>query len=162
MRHFTILFSLLFCLFLFINSSAQNFSSLSGIQFKTEAEYEEYTDQVLDCCYYLVQTPFNKKDTDRKAASDFIERWVDGTPNYTLRIDYVITEITEDREDLISIYKACYIKLLLEQKEDQQGKSLLNLSLKSFLSYCSDSSNKVKMTKEMKRIKKNQDLVISE
>lgn len=131
--------------------SAQNFSSLNEVKFVDTEMYEEYIDQVFDCCYYLVQTPFTKKDAERVAANEFIKRWVKGSPSYTVKVSDKVKQLFEEREELISLYYGCYLKVSLEQDETN-AQIIEEKALDSIIRYCENSSNKLKMTKGMKEL----------
>jgi hypothetical protein len=143
----------MFFLILGISLNAQHFASLNDVKFDYDGAYEDYTDQVYDCCYYLLQNPYSKKDSDRKAASDFIARWIKGAPDYPFKIEEEIKVLTEERADLLELYTACYVKEVLENAEEGMKLNAINDTiLNSFLVYCSKPVNKVKLTKEMKKI----------
>ncbi len=129
--------------------SSQNFSSLQDVKFEDSEMYEEYIDQVFDCCYYVVQTPYDKKDDERVAAVDFITRWAKGAPLYNIEISERVKLLFEEREDLISLYSGCYLKLVLELEETDVN-IIEEKAIESVIKYCSNDQNKLKMTKGMK------------
>ncbi len=131
--------------------SAQNFSSLSEVEFVDSEMYDEYIDMVFDCCYYLVQTPYEKKDDERLAANQFIQRWASGASSYSIKVSDNVKELLDEREELISLYCGCYLKVSLEQEESDPS-ILEEKALDAILRYCNNSSNKMKMTKGMKEL----------
>ncbi len=131
--------------------SSQNFSSLKDVKFEDSEMYEEYIDQVFDCCYYVVQTPFDKKDTERAAAIDFINRWAEGSPSHSIKVTERVKLLFEEREDLISVYSGCYLKLVLELEENDVN-VIEEKAIESVIKYCSNDHNKLKMTKGMKEL----------
>ncbi len=132
-------------------ASAQNFSSLNEVKFVDTEMYEEYIDQVFDCCYYLVQTPFTKKDEERVAANEFIQRWVKGSPSYSVMVSDKVKLLFENREELIQLYYGCYLKVVLEQDESDV-QVVEEKALDSIIRYCENTNNKLKMTKGMKEL----------
>ncbi len=133
------------------NISSQNFSSLKDVKFEDAEMYEEYIDQVFDCCYYVVQTPYDKKDIERTAAVDFINRWAEGSPSHSIKVTERVKLLFEEREDLISVYSGCYLKLVLELDEDDVN-IIEEKAIESVIKYCSNDNNKLKMTKGMKEL----------
>ena len=136
-----------------VSGYASNFSGLANIELNTSEQYAEAQEQVLDCCYYLLSTPCDKKDEDRGFATQFIVRWIQGTPEYSFEIEEVVTKMTSDKEELLSLYLTCYTKLTLESENPYEEKSQIKQqSIEAFLDYCGNSINKVRPTKEMKKM----------
>lgn len=131
--------------------SSQNFSSLKDVKFEDSDMYEEYLDQVFDCCYYVVQTPYDKKDIERFAAVDFITRWSKGSPSHTIKVSDKVKLLFEEREDLLSVYSGCYLKIILELEENDAN-IVEEKAIESVIRYCSNDKNKLKMTKGMKEL----------
>jgi hypothetical protein len=143
-----------------LSLSGQHFASLNDVEFQDEASYNKYTDQVFDCCYYLLQTPFDKNDEDRTSASDFIVKWMAGSHVYSFKVDDSIKILTDDREDLLGIYCACYSLEILEKLE--QGIAVVSAEdkvLSRFLDYCGNPINRVKITKEIKKMISEEEVV---
>ncbi len=132
---------------------AQHFSSLKDIKIDTKESCEEYVDQVFDCCCYLLQTPFDKRDNDRQLASGFIARWIKGSSEDLFKVDDNIKALIEDREELVSLYITCYTKEYIENEDIDIGNpELKTKAINTLFSYCSKSMNKIKLTKEMKEL----------
>ena len=68
------------------NVAKAQFSHLKEVELKSNEDYKEFTEQVLDCSYYLLMTPFDKKDTEREVATDFILRWMRVLPHTSLHL----------------------------------------------------------------------------
>jgi len=136
-----------------VSGYASNFSKLANIELNTSEQYAEAQEQVLDCCYYLLSTPCDKKDEDRGFATQFIIRWIQGTPEYSFEIEDVVTKMTAEKEELLSLYLTCYTKLTLESENPYEEKNQIKQqSIEAFLDYCGSSINKVRATKEMKKM----------
>ena len=128
------------------------FSHLSDVELKTNEDYEEFAEQVLDCSYYLLMTPFDKKDNERTAATDFIVRWMKGCPSYQFTLSDEVKLLTDEKEDLIGLYVTCYAKQALENEESALSKTEIEKeAIDSLIQYCSKPGNKIKPTKEMKK-----------
>ncbi|GAF02072.1 hypothetical protein [Saccharicrinis fermentans] len=133
-------------------SNAQ-FTYLNDIKLESDEDYAAYSEQVLDCSYYLLMTPYNKKDTERKAATTFIVRWMKGSPSLNFKISNKIKALTDEKEELIALYISCYAKQLLEDEKKSLSQTELELrAIQSLASYCNNPNNKVKATKELKNI----------
>jgi len=129
------------------------FSHLNDIELKSTQDYHEFAEQVLDCSHYILMTPYSKKDKDRTAATKFIVRWMKGSPSLDFEVSETIKVLTEEKEELIGIYISCYAKQLLEDDENSLSKTELESeALKLFASYCNNPNNKIKPTKELKKL----------
>lgn len=136
-----------------LQSYATDFSKLSTIELNTSEQYEAAQEQVLDCCYYLLSTPCDKKDKDRGFATQFIIRWIQGTPEYSFEIEETVAQMTGEKDELLSLYLTCYTKLTLESENPYEEKETIKKgAINAFLDYCGNSINKVRPTKEIKRM----------
>jgi len=134
-----------------VNGKAQHFDFLKDVKLTDQESYDEYVDQVFDCCYYVLQTPYDKKDADRNSASEFVVRWIIGCPDCKFSVPEHIKTLSEEREDLIAIYSICHVKEYLENSEEELSNAELQDKAElAFIKYCSDDNNKVKITKEMR------------
>ncbi len=132
---------------------AGDFSKLANVELNTSEQYEAAQEQVLDCCYYLLSTPCDKKDEDRAFATQFIVRWMQGTPEYSFEIEEVVMKMTDEKEELLSLYLTCFTKLTLESENPYEDKDQIKHdAMDAFLNYCGNSINKVRPTKEIKKM----------
>ncbi len=135
--------------------TAQNFESLKEIKLNSPTEYKEYQDQVADCCYYILQTPEDKKDDERKYAIQFAKRWLDGSPECNYKISDSVKQLTEEKEVLMNLFVVSYALVFIEHLKDdtlENSKELEGMAINRFLSYCQEGMNKIKLTKEMKKV----------
>ena len=133
--------------------SGQDFTGLSKVELKELKQYIQVEEQVLDCCYYLTGTPFEKKDENRQLATVFVNRWVQGMPQIAFELTESINLITEGKEELVSIYKVSLAMAVIENKKlDPAGVEVERIAINAMLDYCSNPVNGVKMPKEMKRV----------
>ena len=129
------------------------FSHLKEIKLQSSEDYSEFAEQVLDCSYYLLMTPYSKRDADRVAATNFITRWLKGSPTAGFTVSETIKTVTEEKEALIGLYISCYAKQLLEDDENVLSSSELEeKALHSLVNYCNNPNNKIKPTKELKKL----------
>ncbi|WP_282035981.1 hypothetical protein [Saccharicrinis aurantiacus] len=147
MKHILLLF--LFCVSATLVSA--QFSYLNDVELESTADYSEYTETVYDCCDYLLLTPFSKKDSERVAATNFIERWVKGAPNSSYKVSENIQSLTDNRTELLGLYFTCIAKELVEGNADNSLQAE-EKAITSFLDYCTNPMNKLKLTKEIKEL----------
>lgn len=129
------------------------FSYLKEVKLQSADDYKEYAENVLDCSDYLLLTPYDKKDIERQAATDFVTRWIQGSPQFSLNVSENIKVLTEEKEDLLGLYITCYAKQAIENKDNYTNDELLEKdAINLFLDYCANPQNKIKLTKEMKKV----------
>lgn len=142
---------LLISILVIVSSIQAQFSYLNDVKLEGESDVQEYSETVLDCCDYLLLTPYDKKDVERQAASDFIVRWTQVHPNYEFELTEDVKLITEENEVLLSLYTTCCAKHFLESENASILQELQSEAFDTFLSYCSNPMNKMKLTKEIKK-----------
>ena len=150
MRRILFLVSVLFLTFVL---QAQDFSYLKDIDLNNAEEMLQAEEAAMECCCYLVAVRYDKKDIQRQYASSYIHKWIVQPFGDEKIVCDVITQITEDRKELIDMYLAFYVMSYLEGDRQVGKTSLRQEALIGVIEYCSVSSNKLKLTKEMKLIK---------
>lgn len=147
MKHILLLF--LFSLSVtFVNAQ---FSYLNDVELESAEDYTEYTETIYDCCDYLLLTPFSKKDIERVAATNFIERWVKGAPESSYKVSKNIQSLTDNKPDLLGLYLTCMAKEFVEGNANTSLQAE-EKAIVSFLDYCTNPMNKLKLTKEIKEL----------
>lgn len=144
-------FLLLIVVFATTFANAQ-FAYLNDVQLDTDGDFQEYVDVAIDCCDYLLLTPFDKKDVERQAATAFIIRWININPAYSFEVTKDIRSLTQENEELVGLYTICCVKLMLDAEAKELTGNLQNEAINSFIAYCSNPMNKIKLTKEIKKI----------
>ncbi len=141
--------------------SAQ-FLYLDEVKLESKEDFVEYSETVADCCNYLLLTPYDKKDEQRISASTFVTQWVTNNPDVEFVVGKKIMVLTEEKQELISIYLTCVAKNLTnEDIHVENNQKLEELAMTAFLEYCSKPMNKIKLTKGIKELielKSNGDL----
>mgnify|MGYP003580548984 CR=1 FL=1 len=132
----------------------QNQPDYASIKLDTK---ENFTDEVnstaLKAATYILSTPIDKKSNPRLLASQFLLRWMTGSPHYSFEIGEQVGKITKGNDDLLIVYMAAMTKYCLENpasKDDQPNVKLA--SIKQLLNYC--QTQQVSLTKELKKLHK--------
>jgi hypothetical protein len=141
---------------------AQDYTGLSAIQMTNFEQYKSAEPKVLECCNYLFANPLNSNDANRVQATQFIVRWMEGTPDYSFEIDETVATLTEGRKDLIPLFLAAMTKVQLSQTDKVLSEEeIKEQSINIFIDYCAEPKNEVKPTKEVKRILKERSGTVS-
>ncbi|MBN2165340.1 MAG: hypothetical protein JW717_03590 [Marinilabiliaceae bacterium] len=132
---------------------SQDFSKLDSVELTDYEHYKNAEPKVLECCEYLLAKPFDKKDENREFASKFLIRWMEGTPEYTFEIDATAEVLTEKKAELLQIYLAAMTKVYLTTKDGRVTKDKMNeQTVETFINYCVNEGNELKLSKELKKI----------
>lgn len=154
MKNFSILVSLLF---LSISVSGQNFKEWAAYQFTDAADYTQQEANVLKCANYMFETPFNKNDLNRLYATQFVIKWMEGTPTHTFEIGEDAMKLTKGNTDMLGLYFMALAKTALDHPKQKLSKEEMHAKAQSLLiAYCSEKDNNLKPTRRMKKLMKKE------
>ena len=139
---------------------AQDYSKLDKIDMKTQADYKKNESLVLECANYILDSRIDdiNDDPNRQSAMEFIQRWMDGTPDYMFNIDESIGPLLNANPSLLYVYLAAMSKYVLEHKQNADNDN--EVKYNSFLiiiNYCEDSGHRVRMDQELRNLIKAKD-----
>ncbi len=129
---------------------AQDFSYLKTIDLKDASQAVEADEAAMECCCYLTGVRYNKKDDQREKATEYIKSWLATSCTQS----YLLDELFEEDSDLTDMYLAFYALNYLNHEKGTDAGTIQANALKGLVSYCSNSANKIKLTKELKEIEK--------
>lgn len=148
-------FTILFLSFGF-TLQAQNFIDIAGTEFTTPESYGQEEPNVLLCANYMYDNPASDADLNRLLATQFIIKWMTGTPDYTFDIGEQVMELTKGNEDLLGMYLAGASKVVLEHKDIVLTADDIYAKVEALLvDYCANEDNNMKPSRKIKRIIKN-------
>ena len=148
--------SIIIIVFTFNISHGQNFSELKDYEFKIEENYKTEEDKVLQCANYLVNNSSKEAELNRLTALQYIIKWMSGTPDYTFEIGNKAMELTKGNSDLLGLYMVAMTKVVLDNKSEKlNNDAIYNQSEEILVNYCSNSDNKMKPSKRIKKILKS-------
>jgi hypothetical protein len=153
MRNIILILSLTFT---FNTAFSQDFETLAKYEFKAIEDYKTSENTVLVSANYLLNTPSKGTDTEmlkRIIVLQYIMKWMEGTPDYTFEIGELATSLTKGNDDLFGLYLTTMSKVVLDNKGTTLSiNQIHNKTQDLLITYCSDSKNKMKSTKSMKKI----------
>lgn len=137
-------------------SFGQNFKELAKYEFKTVESYETEKNNVLICANYLFNNPANQSELNRLTSIQYIMKWMEGTPDYSFEISEKAMELTKGNSDLLGLYLAAMSKVVLENKDEElNNQEVYDMAEEILVNYCSNSNNKMKPSKKIKKIIKS-------
>lgn len=131
----------------------QSLPNFDEIKLDQGSDYKSAEASVLQATNYILSTPYDKDDANRLKSLQFVLKWMSGTPDFSFALDDAIAKIIKGNDDLLGVYMACMTKYCLENKDSAKDAKLVKLnSVKLLLAYCENENNKMKMTKQLKRL----------
>jgi hypothetical protein len=143
--------------FLFAFSSffvkAQTVPNFDQIKLEKATDYKPAEPFVLQTANYLLTSPVTKENAaDRLNSLRFISKWMNGTPDHSYVFSDVADKIGHDN-DILGLFMAAMAKYSLDNKAVAKDGKLVKLNaLKIVLDYCEVKENKVRMTKQLKKL----------
>lgn len=143
---------LLFALAAFICLSASSQSSYSSLKLETSSDFKQAETQVLKAADYLFTTKFDEEDLERLYATEFIIKWMAGTPDYTFELNEKFSKAFAGNPEILNLYMSALAKLALEHPEKAKDGNYLGYNaVKMVIEYSNKSSNNLKQTTELKK-----------
>lgn len=143
-------------MFLFQATFSQNFIEIASYEFETAESYKGQEGNVLLCANYLFDTPSKENEINRLLATQFIFKWMEGTPDYTFDLTSEMSDFTKGNDDLFGILLAGMSKVVIENEGTALTTDEIFAQTKDLLvNYCADTNNKMKPSKSIKKILKS-------
>ena len=143
-------------LILFVLTSISSFSQTdySKISMEKDADYKAVEKYALEASNYVLSTPLDSKNTKSATATNFLRKWMEGTPDYTYIIDSdIVTKLNSENEGLLGVYFAGMTKFSLENTAKAQDPQLVMINgIKALLVYSEKPENKVVMSETVKKL----------
>lgn len=98
--------------------SAQEFTLPANIVLKTNRDYLKYEKDVLAAISWLEQTPLNEQGEKRKRISAFVQQWVSGSPNVSVKMYAEIMVFYDANPDLLTNYMGGWTRYVLGNPGD--------------------------------------------
>jgi hypothetical protein len=146
---------IIFPFVLFILTSlaySQSIQNYDEIKLDKEEDYKRADTFALQAATFLLSNPIDQYKLDRLKVTQFLIKWMGGTPDYTFSLDGATKYLNED-VDLMGLYMAAMTKFCLENKSLSKDQNKIKLSSwQILLAYCDNPGNNVKVTKKLKKL----------
>lgn len=134
-------------------SFSQTTPDYDNIKLVDKGDYQVAEPNVMQAANYILSTPFEKNDMTRLKSLVFIIKWMTGTPDFSFSLDDMATKMAKGNDDVIGVYMVCMTKYCLENRASSKDAKVVKLnSIKMLLSYCENPNNKLKLTKQLKKL----------
>lgn len=134
---------------------AQSLPDFKLIKLETKEDYNESANTAaLIAADFLLNTAVNKKDINRLLCTQYIIRWMTGTPDYNFELGGKLTKMAKNNDDVFIIAMAGMTKYALENKQvnGKDSKTLMLNGMKHFAEYAANEKSGLKLNGEIKKM----------
>lgn len=148
-----IILAFLFCAFITVSLTAQQFKGLDNLPMKTDEDFKKAEPTIKDCVKYILSHPVDKNDESGQNANRFLIKWMTGTPDYSFGVDGDAVKYTKKDELLLAAFMASMVRVVLDKPELAKDQKAMKIAaFKVFADYCADDKNKVTRTADIKKL----------
>ena len=103
---------LTFVILLLIGATAraQNYSVPVSYKMVSHDDFVKYEPDVIRTVDWLQQTPWTEEPQKRRAATDFLFKWIQDSPTITMELMPALMELTDRNNKLLAIFMGAYVK----------------------------------------------------
>jgi len=131
----------------------ENFDQLKNIELNNEIDCRLMEPQILICCNYILSTPVNDKNLNRKYAIEAVKRWMLKTPNYIYHVDKDIAGILDIKGNVLAVFVTSMAKFSIENPEQGNNQNAVTFfALNTTLDYAANKANNIQLTGELKKM----------
>jgi hypothetical protein len=119
----------------------------------TEKDYSNAEKKVIEAATFLLSTKFDNDNLERLYATEFVMKWMAGTPHFTFQLNEQIARSFAEEPELMNLYMAAMAKYALENKNKAADTGEINLqAAKALIEYTARTANNLRQTGELKKM----------
>ncbi|KAF2518778.1 hypothetical protein E0W68_08500 [Flavobacterium salilacus subsp. salilacus] len=146
-----ILFS--FALFLaIVTTHAQSAPDFSKYPLNNEKNTRAADATALQAANFLLKTPINFKEADRKSSIAFLIKWMEASPDYTFSLDNSMIILDDDDVNYSALYIAAMAKYQIENKVYESTDDSKVQTWKIIAEYVANPNNNIKVKGKIKKL----------
>ena len=131
----------------------ENFDRLQNIELNNEIDCRLMEPQILICGNYILSTPVDEKNINRKYAIETVKRWMAKTPNYIYHVDKNVAKILDKKGDVLAVFITAMTKFSIENPEQgNDQKAVALFAWNTVLDYAANKANNIQLTGELKKM----------
>lgn len=100
---------------------SQNYFYLEDIKLKEKEDFTANEANAIKAIDYMLSSPINDQDHDRKACTRFIIRYAEGSPFVSVKLESYIGKVYKKNLDLLSMYIGLWVKSSIINKEGKEA-----------------------------------------
>ncbi|OKS87736.1 hypothetical protein [Mucilaginibacter polytrichastri] len=93
---------------------AQSYTVPVGYKMASQADYVKYEPNVVATVDWLQETSWTEELQKRRAATDFLFKWIQDTPTITVELMPELMTLTDRNNKLLAIFMGTYAKYAIE------------------------------------------------
>jgi hypothetical protein len=108
--------TLIFIVLLFITATvkAQNYAVPVGYKMVSQADFVSHEQDVIATVDWLQDTPWTEDIAKRRAATDFLFKWIQDTPTITIELMPQLMNLTDANNKLLATFMGAYTKYAIQ------------------------------------------------
>ncbi len=131
----------------------ENFDQLKNIELNNEIDCRLAEPQILICDNYILSTPVDDSNLNRKYAIEVVKRWMNKTPNYVYHVDKNVSKILDRKGDVLAVFITAMTKFSIENPEQgNDHKAVALYAWNTTLDYAANKANNIQLTGELKKM----------
>lgn len=95
-------------------SKAQTYVVPVHYVLKSQDDFTRYEADIIKTVDWLQQTPWSQEADKRRQATDFLFKWIQGTPNITMELMPALINLTDRNNQLMAIFIGAYTKYAIQ------------------------------------------------
>lgn len=131
---------------------SQTLPQIEGVKLDTKEDYKAAEPLALQVANYLLSTPSDANSAPRLNSTQFLLKWMGGTPDHSFSLEQKVIKYFEKDLDLTGVYLA---SLTLTAIQDPSLKDTRVMSLnaaKKLIAYIDNADNHAAMTSKLKKL----------
>lgn len=97
---------------------SQDYTYLENIKLKKKQSFIENENTAIKAVDFLINTPFNENNIDRKDCSRFVIKYATKTPFISMTIDEAFMQVEKGNSGLITLFMGLWIKSAINNKKE--------------------------------------------
>lgn len=132
----------------------QTLPDFSSIKLESKQDYDSNANNAAwRASNYLLTKPIEKDNITRLLCTQYLLKWMTGTPDYNFSLEEKAIKFAKKDNDLLGLYMAAMCKYSLENKAAASDTKQVEINaLKTVIQYAKDPNNNVKMNKELMKL----------
>lgn len=106
-----------FFLLLSMGLHSQDFNVPENYKLEKAEDYATYEQDALNCIDWLMNTPINEQKAKREKATEFLLKWLIGSPDVQIELNADIITFVESSPDLVIIFLGGWAKYSMQTKD---------------------------------------------
>ncbi|HYV92524.1 MAG TPA: hypothetical protein VE978_12090 [Chitinophagales bacterium] len=115
---------------------AQTFEVPDTVVLKVASDYKKYEPDILADTKWLMSVPYGTQVQDWNEASEFLKKWVDGSPDVFVDYNQEIFDFSNKNPGIVTLYTAGCVRYVLEnnfpKKTREEQKAGLRAMIKGY------------------------------